>query len=264
MADMDELFDQQIHDAYTHIELSAEAEARVLSNLLAAQERKAASEAATESDDQETVPAFRLVEDAATDDGGNGEDRRVVARSRRNWRLVLPIAATIAAVAIVSVIRTTAGTNASMMSENVMATRRDAEDLSKVDADAAPSVNASPGDSLSDMALEDEAAEASGAGEEKGAERYEQDDISSEFWMTEAHPFIELEDGAKFMVLIDGSHAKEVDEGEIGELVGSGKAYEFDPEAYVGCEVYRIKDDQQTYAVAYEGEDTYWYCTKTG
>ena len=107
--------------------------------------------------------------------------------------------------------------------------------------------------------MEVEAPTTEGADLDAGAEEF-----SAVERTVDTCPSIRLEDGTRLTALRDGITIDEVDAERVGELLGKGSAAAFDApdgEAGVPCEVFRLVDETDAYAVRYEGEETFWRCT---
>lgn len=264
MANERELFDQRIHDAYEAVEPSPEAQERMLANLLAAQgdaRRRAGVERTQTAPAPATDATSRRAKTKvsprpATSDrrrsGGRHQVKKTVASQRRSpWRVVLPLAAVLALVAVV--VRVTDLNHGTSRPDTIMATSSEKSSEPEAQAVSEDAVVAD-GPTVESNALEMEAPLAEGAaGEFSGTER-----------MVDVCPRIRLEDGTLLTALRDGISVDEVDAGRVGELLGRGTAAAFDApadEAGVSCEVFHLLDEADAYAVRYEGEETFWRCT---
>lgn len=239
MANENELFDQQIHDAFDRIELSEEAQGRMLANLLAAQERMQARE----------VPADVEPPVVAEKDSDPGEAEVIPVPPRRMpWQRWLPLAAVL--VLAVVVVRVTSLGGMASSEQSAGATAADSAIV--------------PGDSAKSMG---EAEESATADELAAPTAYDAEaDAIAELepnWpvgLVETHPRITLEDGTVLTALRDAQFLDEVDSERVGELVATGAATPFDATESVPCEVYRLLNEDDAYAVRYEGEETFWRC----
>jgi hypothetical protein len=170
--------------------------------------------------------------------------------------VVLPLAAVLALVAVV--VRVTDLNHGTSRPDTIMATS--SEKSSEPEAQAT-SEDAVVADEVN--ALEMEAPLAEGAGIDAGAAAAEEFSVAER--MVDVCPRIRLEDGTLLTALRDGISVDEVDAGRVGELLGRGSATAFDaPTSEVGvpCEVFRLLDEADAFAVRYEGEETFWRCTR--
>ena len=283
MADENRQYEQQVHDAFERIELSDDAQERILANLLAAQETRLSGrdqrqgmplegsrKEAVVQETAERVDRFEIPSDA--DDGKAAEEQAdaiegaVVPfnRTRFGWRMLLPLAAVLAvAVVVVQATNLLGGRKAT--SEAVVASQSEAssetkefadtvvEDVGSADEAEAPSgENNAQTMGQSDSVALDAAEEAPLATEEAAA-------LTS----VDYYPCVMLEDGTRLTALRDGLYTEEVSSDEVGELVGKALASSFDDpqdESAVPCTVYALKHENGAYAVQYESETTYWRC----
>ncbi len=307
----DELFDQRIHDAYEQVELSEEAQGRMLANLLAAQRNAQLGEASAvhESNQYETQalrtsslsgaetemlsaaspepqrtrpkhaavgetqvmrPAQPATGAVASDDAVTREQTEAqvlhMSSRKKGWQRWLPLAAVLA-VALVVVQMTgvighraqdanmsltakeAAPTSESIDAAEIEPTDDESAELSREEKALSNSYDAEAGAELPAMPVESE-----GAGQAV--------DVST-MTSVDFYPSIKLEDGTWFTALRDGLYVEEVDSSHVGESIGEGRASSFDDpdgESAVSCQVFKLLDDPDTYAVQYEGEDSYWRC----
>lgn len=246
MANENEQFDQQVHDALDRIELSEEAQDRMLANLLAArertQEREAPSSEVPEKGERETKP----------DDAGAAEAKVIpVAPRRMPWLRWLPLAAVLV-MAVVVVRVTSLGGKAT----NEQAVSVAAEDSASAPEESAKTVGEGSGEAAEDPVATSEMMALDAAAD--GAAEYESGWPAG---LVEVYPRITLEDGTTLTALRDAEFVDEVDSERVGELVAAGTATPFDSAESVPCEVYRLVNEDDAYAVRYEGEQTYWHCT---
>ncbi len=240
MANENELFDQQIHDAFDRIELSEEAQERMLANLLAAQERTQVREAPADAE------PFEVAEKAA--EPHEAEVIPVPPR-RMPWQRWLPLAAALVLALVVVRVASLGGKASSEQSVGAAAADSAVvqEESAKSLGEAEESVTA---DELASPMVYD--AEAEDVAELEST------------WpvgLVETYPRITLEDGTVLTALRDAQFVDEVDSERVGELVATGTAAPFDATDGVSCEVYRLLNEDDAYAVRYEGEETFWYCT---
>jgi hypothetical protein len=264
MADERELLEQRIHDAYESVEPSAEAQERMLANLLAAQGRarqtgEGQTQAVATAEDTDASATRQREKTSSRRVSAGGQTGRrhaakvTVAPGRRSpWRVVLPLAAMLVLVAVV--VRVTGVSRNESRADGIMAqsSEKSSEPVSE------------------DTAVADEpAAETNAMGVEPSiTESADLDAGGEEFAAVERTvdvcPSITLEDGTRLTALRDGISIDEVDSERVGELLGRGSAAAFDApdgEAGVPCEVFRLVDETDAYAVRYEGEETFWRCT---
>ena len=240
MANENELFDQQIHDAFDKVELSEEAQDRMLAILLAAQERTQVRE----------VPADAEPSEAAARVAEPGEAEVIPVPPRRMpWQRWLPLAAVLVLAIVVVRVTSLGGKAASEQS---------------VGAAAADSAVA-PGESAKSLGEAEESATANELASPTAydAEAEDVDELESTWpvGLVETYPRITLEDGTVLTALRDAQFVDEVDSERVGELVATGTATPFDATESVPCEVYRLLNEDDAYAVRYEDEETFWRCT---
>lgn len=271
MADERKLFDQRIHDAYEAVEPSPEVQERMLANLLAAQgnERRQAGAERTQT---APAPAIGTTSRRAQSEtsprpatsghrrsGGRHTVRKTVAPRRRSpWRVVLPLAAVLALVAVV--VRVTGLNHGTSRPDAIIATSSEKSSEPEAQAVSEDAVVADE-PTVESNALEMEAPLAEGADMDAGAAG----EFSETERMVDVCPRIRLEDGTLLTALRDGISVDEVDAGRVGELLGRGTAAAFDApadESGVSCEVFRLLDEADAFAVRYEGEETFWRCTR--
>lgn len=243
-----DMFDQQIHDAYEQVSLSDEAQERMLAQLLAAQQRSEQPEGA----DHEA----RAVAAATTQPRSAEADVVPFAAHKRKRRSWLPIAASIvvALVVVGSAATIALGPSGAENSNTTLAvSEKVAESVGSVDAAGAEQEDAVSEESAPLDAGSEAATEETLAAESDYAETLQAVDL---------YPSITLEDGTRFTALVEGMYTTQIEPDVVGEQVGVGAATPFDAPDSIGCTVYRLTDDPEGFAVRYDGEDTYWYCTK--
>lgn len=74
------------------------------------------------------------------------------------------------------------------------------------------------------------------------------------------YPIVVLDDNTVLTALIDGVYTQQLDVSQVSDSLGAAQAHPTDAEETVGCEVFKLADDAEGFAVRYDGEDTYWYC----
>lgn len=224
MAMTDDQLAQQVHDAYEKIELSDDAQDRMLAALLAASDAKQAEQNADHKPSTHTA---------------KGQVLRMPRRQGlKRW---MPIAAVLlAALVVIQVGVLTVGdhsgeTRADMApkSEESMAV----DSFEENDSDSVAFETAAP--------QEEEAKADSAASEVVGS--------SEAPAMAEAYPIIALSDGTELM-----ARPEQVDLVETGDMLEETTARSIDGEQSVACRVYELVDGG--YAVSYEDEDAYWLC----
>lgn len=268
MANGDDRFDQQIRDAYDQVRLDDAAQDRILANLLAAQKEQVAQEEAAPASNTAPMDVTVPMEDVASEtNAGAGRTAEQTTASdvrgqapvipfqprRSRWRVVLPVAAAIVATALVVSIplRAQKASDASAPMETSNATAYDSDDvIASKEGDGVTFAESSAAPEASIEPLDEEAATGEGAAE-------------ATLRPVDYYPIVVLSDGTNLTALIDGLTVKEVKAQQVGELLGVAEAHPTDTTSVTyACEVYRLKNDEAAYAVRYEGEDTYWYCTE--
>jgi hypothetical protein len=224
MAMTDDQLAQQVHDAYEKIELSDDAQDRMLAALLAASDAKQAEQNADRG------PSTRTT---------RGQVIQMPKRSGlKRW---MPIAAVLlAALVVVQVGVLTVGNHSGE-------TRADIAPKSE-ESMAADSfeVNASDSVAFETAAPQEEEVKADSA----ASEVVDSSAVSS---TVGDYPFITLSDGTELV-----ARPEQVDVVETGDLLEETTARSVDGEQSVACRVYKLVDGG--YAVSYEGEDAYWLC----
>lgn len=267
MADERELLEQRIHDAYESVEPSAEAQERMLANLLAAQGRarqtgEGQTQAVATAEDTDASATRQREKTSSRRVSAGGQTGRrhaakvTVAPGRRSpWRVVLPLAAMLVLVAVV--VRVTGVSRNESRADGIMAqsSEKSSEPVSEEASEDAAVADEMAAET---NAMEVEAPTTEGA-LDAGAEEFAAAERT-----VDVCPSITLEDGTRLTALRDGISIDEVDSERVGELLGRGSAAAFDApdgEAGVPCEVFRLVDETDAYAVRYEGEETFWRCT---
>lgn len=230
----DELFDQRIHDAYERIELSEDAQDRMLANLLAARDKAGEATAQTAS-----------------------PERKATVR-RISWHRWLPVAAVVLVGLVVVGVSVTAPKNAYQASEAVMEVESyAAEDAAG--ADAAAEMAAKDNGALAPQAvqLEETTAVASGSADEQTDS--EQGDALADTAVRFC--VVTMPDGRQLTTLPgDATEPASVLGDAVGKLLGQATATTPDGGQTVACEVFELVDDSSAFAVRYQGEQTYWRC----
>ena len=248
MADENRQFDQQVHDAFERIELSDDAQERILANLLAAQETRLSGgdqrqgipleesrKEAVVQEMAERVERFEIPSDA--DDGKAAEEQAdaiegtVVPFNRRRfgWRMLLPLAAVLA-VAVVVVQATNLSGGGKATSEAVVAPQSVASSESKEYADAVAE-DAGSADEAEALGVEN-SAQTMGQSDSVELDMAEEAPMAAEeataLTSVDYYPRVTLEDGTRLTALRDGLYTEEVPSDEVGELVGKAVASSFD------------------------------------
>jgi len=269
MSERDELFDQRIHDAYEQIELSEEAQSRMLANLMAAQALRERENGGQAEQTQAVQPDVVGVPVRKTAGTGPAHFRRVQpAPKRKNWRLILPLAAVLlAAVVVVTLqpwkpkssynkVEAAPEKSVTDLTEEMPLAEGPAEEK----ATAADEAEAEASDTNDFYELDD----ADGAAAEEGALlASESNDAGGAYTLglVDEYPLVTLKDGTALTALVDATSTVEVSVDRVGKQVGEAKASSFEGGETVRCTVFSLVDDTAAYAVRYEGEQTYWYCT---
>lgn len=224
MAMTDDQLAQQVHDAYEKIELSDDAQDRMLAALLAASDAKQVEPSVDHN------PARRTTK---------GQVLQMPKRSGlKRW---LPIAAALVAALIVVQIGVLTIGGGSGESRADMAPKSEesmaVDSFEENDSDSVAFETTAP--------QEEEAKADSAASEVVGS--------SEAPAMAEAYPIIALSDGTELM-----ARPEQVDLVETGDMLEETTARSIDGEQSVACRVYELVDGG--YAVSYEDEDAYWLC----
>ncbi len=223
MAMTDDQLTQQVHDAYEKIELSDDAQDRMLSALLAASDAKQA-EQNTDYD-----PARRATK---------GQVMQMPKRSGlKRW---LPIAAALVAALIVVQIGVLTIGGSSGESRADMAPKSE-------ESMVADSFEMNASDSAT---LETAAPQQEDKADSAASEVVRSSEVPA---MVEAYPLITLSDGTELV-----ARPEQADLVETGDLLEEATARSADGEQSVTCRVYKLVGGG--YAVSYEDEETYWLC----
>jgi hypothetical protein len=224
MAMTDDQLAQQVHDAYEKIELSDDAQDRMLAALLAASDAKRAEQNAGRG------PSTRTT---------RGQVIQMPKRSGlKRW---MPIAAVLlAALVVVQVGVLTVGnhsgeTRADIAPKSEESIAADSFDVNASDSVAFETAAPQEGEAKTDSVASEVA------------------DSSEVSAMVEDCPFITLSDGTELV-----ARPEQVDVVETGDLLEETTARSVDGEQSVACRVYVLVGGG--YAVSYEDEETYWLC----
>lgn len=221
----DDQLAQQVHDAYEKIELSDDAQDRMLAALLAAS-----------SDTTQTEPR---VDRRSSRHATKGQVVQMPKRhGLRRW---LPIAAALVAALIVVQIGVLTIGGGSGESRADMAPKSE----ESIAADSFD-VNASDSVAFETAAPQEGEAKADSA----ASEVVDSSEVSA---MVEDCPLITLSDGTELV-----ARPEQVDVVETGDLLEETTARSVDGEQSVACRVYELVGGG--YAVSYEGEESYWLC----
>ncbi len=224
MAMTDDQLAQQVHDSYEKIELSDDAQDRMLAALLAASDAKQAEQNANRGPSRRTT-----------------KGRVTQMPKRQGLKRWMPIAAVLlAALVVVQVGVLTVGNHSGE-------TRADMAPKSEesIVADSFE-VNASDGVAFETAAPQEGEAKADSAASEDV-------DSSEVSVMVGDYPLITLSDGTELV-----ARPEQVDLVETGDLLEETTARSVDGEQSVTCRVYELVGGG--YAVSYEGEEAYWLC----
>lgn len=224
MAMTDDQLAQQVHDAYEKIELSDDAQDRMLAALLAASDAKQVEPSVDHN------PAGRTTK---------GQVLQMPKRSGlKRW---LPIAAALVAALIVVQIGVLTIGGGSGESRADMAPKSE----ESIVADSFD-VNASDSVAFETAAPQEGEAKADSV----ASEIVRSSEVSA---MVEDCPLITLSDGTELV-----ARPEQVDLVETGDLLEETTARSVDGEQSVTCRVYELVGGG--YAVSYEDEDAYWLC----
>jgi hypothetical protein len=224
MAMTDDQLAQQVHDAYEKIELSDDAQDRMLAALLAASDAKQVEPSADRGPSRRTT-----------------KGRVTQMPKRQGLKRWMPMAAVLlAALVVVQVGVLTVGNHSGE-------TRADMAPKSEESMVADSfEVNASDGVAFETSAPQEGEAKADSAASEDV-------DSSEVSVMVGDYPLITLSDGTELV-----ARPEQVDLIETGDLLEETTARSVDGEQSVTCRVYELVGGG--YAVSYEGEETYWLC----
>lgn len=224
MAMTDDQLAQQVHDAYEKIELSDDAQDRMLAALLAASDAKQVEPSVDHN------PARRTTK---------GQVLQMPKRSGlKRW---LPIAAAlVAALIVVQIGVLTIGggsgeSRADMAPKSEESIAADSFDVNASDSVAFETAAPQEGEAKTDSAA---------------SEVVDSSEVSV---MVGDYPLITLSDGTELV-----ARPEQVDLVETGDLLEETTARSVDGEQSVTCRVYVLVGGG--YAVSYEGEDAYWLC----
>ena len=275
MSEKDMMLDQQVHDAFEGIRMSDEAQDRMLGALLAAQAQRAGEgdirtdapeatvrRAPTQQEDerpaQATRPAQRRSKAAHLKMKVDGTKP---ARRWSTWKMVLPLAAVLVVGAVVIRMQMVQSAEFSRANE-IMEPTATEKTLSAESATGAMADEAVSDDAAEDMAFEAEeySAETEGMVEPLAPEVIGSGGTPGS--KAGLYPRIKMADGTLLTALVEGDHAEEVDAARVGTSLGKAQASPFDVDEPIDCEVFSLVDDPDGFAVRFEGEQGYWYCTR--
>lgn len=228
-----EPFDQQIHDAFDQVELSEDAQDRILARLMAAQASKAEERAEEEAHEAEVI---------------------VVPPRRIPWGRWVSLAAVLVA-ALVVVRITVLAPNASPHTVSVAS-----QDVAEKSG-AVESAEATTAPEMAPEAAENAPAfelDAPLSDEDVSGEAAEQP-VS----LTVPRVSIKLDNGMWFTTEGIDPLTSEVGLERVGELMGAGVAYDTDAiegDPGVACEVFSLLDEPDAYAVRLDDEQVCWRC----
>lgn len=254
---MDEhrMFDQQIHDAFERVTLSDEAQERMLGTLLVAQAARREEPAPAPTVPPATAPAPVAFREVPATPAARAP------RVRRHLPAWLPLAAVAACVfVVVGVVGVVGGVSKQAETSPAVAF----EEAASEDAGAAEdkaTLDLSEDEAEPDAFVTNDTA-AGAAGESLAAMPDEVAEEAVQLQLVDLYPRITLDDGSTYTALVDGMYTTEVEPEAVGARVGAGQASPFDADDAVPCEVFELTDDADAFVVRYEGEETYWYCTR--
>ena len=273
MADESRMFDQQVHDAFERVELSEDAQERILANLLTAQRSREFVETEGPHDVAGQDVATGQSEAASQEEAAS---EKVVPFSRRRfgWRALLPLAAVLAVAAVVVSATNLLGSKnsttmmdiateseeSSYAAKEVDAMAEETSGSAAVDAGGAAEADVMNSESASEPTVQSETVALDMADEAPlAAEESATQDLTS----VDYYPRVEMSDGTLLTALRDGLYTEEVPTEEVGKYVCTAVATSFDDTAQengVSCMVYELTSEAGAYAVKYESEETYWRC----
>lgn len=224
MAMTDDQLAQQVHDAYEKIELSDDAQDRMLAALLAAS-----------SDTTQTEPRVdRRPSRHAT------KGQVVQMPKRHGLRRWMPIAAVLlAALVVVQVGVLTIGNDSSGPGATVAVQSEESAVSDSIERNTSDGVAFETSAPMEEKALVD-SAEPEGAKADAPA-------------LVEDYPLVTLSDGTELV-----ARPEQADPTAIAGTPEEATARTEDGERHISCRVYELVGGG--YAVSYEGEDAYWLC----
>lgn len=224
MAMTDDQLAQQVHDAYEKIELSDDAQERMLAALLSA-----SSDAAQVEPRVDRNPSRRAT-----------KGQVVQMPKRHSLKRWLPIAAVLlAALVVVQVGVLTIGNGSSGPGATVAVQSEESAVSDSLERNTSDGVAFETSAPMEEKALAD-SAEPEGAKAEAPA-------------LVEGYPLVTLSDGTELVARLE-----QADPAAIAGLLEEATARTEDGEQYISCRVYELVGGG--YAVSYEGEDAYWLC----
>ena len=250
MTERDDLLGRRVHDAYESIELSDEAQERMLANLLAAQQKRADAGSPVAKDDAIQEPPTSDLEDVGVwrePEPVQAPQGKVV---RVRW-IPMAIAATVIGAVVAGGFAWSVLSSSSESAASVTyAGKNEAEMPELAEEDASSSKDGDVADDVAAASEIDERAEHN---------KFYSDE--PEQGPVHQYPLITLEDGTKYRLVQGGVAAGEVDAVDVGELVGEAAATDDSGKGdSVSCKVYRVKSSKEVFAVRYDGEESCWYC----
>lgn len=248
--DENRTFDQRIHDAYERVSLGDEAQERMLGALLAAQAKR--QEVAAKVPESEARREEEPRRATASVLAGGRRGAHAAARSRR-LPVWLPLAAAAACVFVIAGV--VGGVTSGSRTSATMEVAESAKSAGEDEVLYAPSLDEEPDATVA----YDMVADAAGVG--ATPESNAADEEAEQLQMADLYPRIVLDDGTTYSTLVEGMYTTEIEAESVGSRVGAGTASPFDADEAVACEVFELTDDEG-FVVRYEGESTYWYCTK--
>ena len=222
----DKLFGRQIHDAYESVELSDEAQDRILANLLAARGARQESQAEVSEEERE-VEVHRL------------------PWRRGRWAFLPVAAGLVAALAVVQIGTLTFRESGSSHAYSI---ERSKDEESSASESVAYDV-AEETDAAADMA----ASAAPQADEERISSEEAESAESMRVPLPDFYPDVTTRDGLTFT-----ARAEQVDASRVKWELGDAVASSPDGQELVACTVYELVDGG--HAVRYDEDDRYWLC----
>ncbi len=239
MAETSKLFDQRIHDAYETVELSAEAQDRMLASLLTAQDAR-----------RDALPDAGALQELPAEQPHEAE---VIALPRRSRKaaILLPMAAVLL-VALVIARVTLLGNSNTAETATFSSSAHTSEKAAESAGAAANEVVYE--DAAEGMVYEDAAEEMESLVASPMADEASQGQPLAELYAT-----VTLVDGTSLTTLVDGSAPTEADASQIGERLGEATATSAAGDQ-ISCEVFSLVDGSRSYAVRYMGDSRFWLC----
>lgn len=223
MAMTDDQLAQQVHDAYEKVELSDDAQDRMLAALLAASDAKQSKQ------NIDYEPSRRT-----------STGQVVQMPKRRDLKRWMPIAAVLlAALVVVRVGVLTIGNGSSGPGATVAVQSEESATSDSIEKNTSDGVAFETSAPMEEKALADST-------EPEGAK-------ADALALVEGYPVVTLSDGTELV-----ARPEQADSTAIAGTLEEATACTEDGEQYISCRVYELVGGG--YAVSYEGEDAYWLC----